>query len=116
MMSTCCGWFRIDPAMVRDRSNICIKMLKALADETRWGIVHQLLASPATVNELTERLDATQYNVSKHLRILREAGIVQQTRVGTHVHCEIVPEFRQRLSKNRNQLDLGCCTFRFDRP
>jgi DNA-binding transcriptional ArsR family regulator len=92
----------------------CIKMLKALADETRWNIVRKLLENPATVNELTERLGATQYNVSKHLKILREAGIVEATKQGKHVCCEIVPAFRQRLLDDKNELDLGCCTFRFD--
>lgn len=100
--------------MLAGKSTTCIKKLKALADETRWGIVQELLKTPATVSKLTERLGATQYNVSKHLRILREAGIVQQTREGQCVHCEIVPEFRQRLARSRNELDLGCCTFRFD--
>ena len=50
-------------------------MLKALADDTRWALVTELLRRPSTVTELTDRLHATQYNVSKHLRILREAGV-----------------------------------------
>jgi DNA-binding transcriptional ArsR family regulator len=91
-------------------------LLKALADETRWGIVRELLAQPLTVNELAERLGATQYNVSKHLRILREAGIVHAAKDGQHVQCSITAEFRKRLSKGETVLDLGCCTFRFDTP
>src|SRR5262245_35439077 len=51
----------------------CIPKLKALADQTRWAIVGELLHKPRTVSELTERLHVSQYNVSKHLRILREA-------------------------------------------
>ena len=94
----------------------CIPMLKALADETRWRIVHELLAAPATVNELTDKLNASQYNISKHLSILENAGIVEKQRSGKHVLCQIVPSFRQQLSRNRNVLDLGCCTFRFDKP
>ena len=88
-------------------------MLKALADETRWRLVHELLASPATVNELTERLGASQYNVSKHLKILEQAGIVEKSKDGKHVRCDVAPTFRQRLARNQNLLDLGCCTFRF---
>lgn len=94
----------------------CIPMLKALADETRWRIVHELLAEGGTVNELTERLKATQYNISKHLRILEQAGIVEKQKDGKHVRCEVSPAFRQRLTRNQNVLDLGCCTFRFDKP
>lgn len=89
-------------------------MLKALADETRWRIVRELLAAPLTVGELTEHLDVTQYNVSKHVRILREAGILETERDGKHVECRVAEDFRKRLAKGGNVLDLGCCSFRFD--
>jgi len=49
-------------------------MLKALGDPTRWRIVRELLKGTCTLGVLTNRLDATQYNVSKHVRILREAA------------------------------------------
>ena len=94
----------------------CLPMLKALADETRWRIVRELLVQPLTVNEITERVGASQYNVSKHLRILREAGIVDAEKEGKHVHCHVAEGFRRRLTQNQNELDLGCCTFRFDQP
>ena len=92
----------------------CIPMLKALADETRWRLVRELLAAPRTVGELTERLKATQYNVSKHLRILRQAGIVDARRNGKRVQCSVAEGFRKQLTRNQCQLDLGCCSFRFD--
>ena len=97
-------------------SELCVTMLKALADDTRWRIVRALLARPMTVNELTEKVGATQYNVSKHLRILREAGIIETTKFGIHVECRVVEAFRQQLSKDESKLDLGCCSFSFDRP
>jgi len=90
-------------------------MLKALADETRWRIVRELLRQTLTVNEITERVEISQYNVSKHLRILREAGIVQARKQGKRVHCRVATSFLKRLSRSKNVLDLGCCTFRFDR-
>jgi DNA-binding transcriptional ArsR family regulator len=89
-------------------------MLKALGDETRWQIVRELLKRTLTVSELTERLGATQYNVSKHLRILREAGIVTTEKQGKNLNCTVDPELKQKIARNKNQLDLGCCTFRFD--
>jgi DNA-binding transcriptional ArsR family regulator len=92
----------------------CIPMLKALADETRWRIVRELLANPQTVGELVERLDVSQYNVSKHLRILREAGIIEMERQGKHVRCSVAEDFRKKLTRNETVLDLGCCTFKFD--
>ncbi len=89
-------------------------MLKALADQTRWRIVSELLGKTLTVGELTERLSASQYNVSKHLRILREAGIVTMDKAGKHVRCSIAGGFRRQISAKKRQLDLGCCTFSFE--
>ena len=89
-------------------------MLKALADETRWRIVRELLTEPLTVGELVERLEVSQYNVSKHVRILREASILETERDGKHVECRVAEDFRKRLARGGKLLDLGCCTFRFD--
>lgn len=92
----------------------CTDILKALADRSRLRIVKALLASPRGVNDLAEALDISQYNVSKHLRILREAGIVEVEPDGTRREYDIVEDFRQRLKKEGNVLDFGCCCFRFD--
>lgn len=86
-------------------------MLKALGDETRWRIVRDLLKGPRTVGELAGRLKVSQYNVSKHVRILREAEIVETEKDGKHVRCSVAAGFRRKLK--RDELDLGCCTFRF---
>jgi DNA-binding transcriptional ArsR family regulator len=93
----------------------CAPFLKALGDKTRWRIVQELLSCPETVSELAARLKVSQYNISKHLRILREAGMVEAVRRGKHVHCRIVPAFQRRVADNKNQLDLGCCVFRFEK-
>ena len=100
----------------KKESQPCLIMLKALADETRWRVVRELLAGSLTVNEITHRLGAEQCNVSKHIRILREAGIVGTERDGRFVRCAIAPAFRKRLAKNQKTLDLGCCSFRFSPP
>ena len=92
----------------------CIPVLKALADDTRWRIVRELLQHTLTVSELTDRLGANQYNVSKHLRILREAGIITTAKDGKNLQCQVDPDLKQRIARNKNQLDLGCCTFRFE--
>ena len=89
-------------------------MLKALADQTRWRLVRELLSKSRNVGELVERLAVSQYNVSKHLRVLREAGIVQMEREGKHMRCSVADGFRKKLTRNETVLDLGCCTFRFD--
>lgn len=91
-----------------------VQLLKALADETRLRIVGLLLNEPLTVRELATRLEATDYNVSRHLRVLREAGVVISDKQGRWLRSAISPAFRRRLSGNETVLDLGCCRFRFD--
>ena len=51
----------------------------ALADPHRRAVVELLLARPRTVGELTRELGLTQPGTSKHLRTLREAGLVTVT-------------------------------------
>jgi DNA-binding transcriptional ArsR family regulator len=101
--------------MTKGSSEGCTPYLKALVDDTRRRIVRELLSHPSTVNELAERLKVSQYNISKHLRVLREAGIVRATRQGKHVQSRIAPDFQRRNAGKANQLDLGCCLFRFDK-
>ena len=48
-----------------------------LAEPTRRRILDLLLERPRLVAELTERLGLTQPGTSKHLRVLREAGLVR---------------------------------------
>ncbi|MDB6038849.1 MAG: putative Transcriptional regulator, ArsR family [Verrucomicrobiales bacterium] len=101
--------------MSAQNAQSCIHLLKALGDETRWKIVRELLSQTLTVTELTDLLKISQYNASKHLRILREAGIIDTVKQGRFLKCSVHTTFRQQLSKNKDQLDLGCCTFRFDK-
>ncbi len=51
--------------------------LSALAEPNRLRIVEMLRGGPSTVSEIAERLELSQPLVSKHLRVLREAGVVQ---------------------------------------
>jgi len=48
----------------------------ALADQTRRRLLDALRRDDASVNELVHRLDLTQPQASKHLKVLREAGLV----------------------------------------
>ena len=50
--------------------------LSALADPNRFQIVELLRSGPRHVGEIEKRLKLQQPQVSKHLRVLREAGIV----------------------------------------
>lgn len=56
---------------------------KALSDPTRLRILNALRESERSVGELTTIAQCSQANVSKHLRVLAEAGIVTRTAQGT---------------------------------
>jgi DNA-binding transcriptional ArsR family regulator len=53
-----------------------IETFAALAEPNRYRIVELLRAGPRSVNDIGERLQLNQPQVSKHLRVLKEAGLV----------------------------------------
>ena len=65
---------------------------RALAEPTRIKLLDRLREGEATVQELTEIIGSTQQNVSKHLGVLRQAGIVRRRRDGNFVHYSIADE------------------------
>jgi DNA-binding transcriptional ArsR family regulator len=56
------------------------RVFAALADPTRRDIVARLAGGDATVNELAEPYDVSVQAVSKHLRVLEDAGLVTRSR------------------------------------
>lgn len=88
--------------------------LKALSEETRLRILRIVSEKPHDVTEIAERLSVSSYNASKHLRILRDAGLLQVERAGKRRLYSLASSVKGQLASNRNILDLGCCTFRFD--
>ena len=52
-------------------------VLRALADESRRTVLEALTAGPATAGELAALLPIARPGVSRHLRVLREAGLVE---------------------------------------
>ena len=60
--------------------------LKALADPTRLQILQALGEGELCVGELVGRVGGTQANVSKHLAVLRGAGLVRPRREGMNVY------------------------------
>lgn len=62
------------------------KILKALAHSTRLLIVDELCKKEHCVNELTDMIGADTSTVSKHLSVLKDAGIVGVEKRGTNVY------------------------------
>ena len=70
--------------------------LQALADPSRFQIVEALLRGEQPVNDLVERMDIHQSGVSRHLRILEEAGFVRMRPDGPRRLYSLRPEpFRE---------------------
>lgn len=97
------------------RRTDCTEILKALADPNRLRLVNALVARELSVNDLASRLQISQYNVSKHLRVLRHAGIVSVRAEGTARKYAIAPKLDVRVDENGKILDFGCCSFDFAR-
>ena len=91
----------------------CICALKALGEENRLRILRLLLKKARSVNEIVTALGLTQYNVSKHLKVLREAWLVEAVKNGQQRVYSLAEDFRSHLSTNGSILDLGCCQFDF---
>jgi DNA-binding transcriptional ArsR family regulator len=93
----------------------CIAALRALGEETRLRILRLLFRKQSSVNEICEYLKVPQYNVSKHLRIMREAGLLETKKQGQQRLYSVAANLKRHLAANNNVLDLGCCLFRLDK-
>jgi len=60
-------------------------VFKALVSEPRRRILNHLAGGPMTVGEIAKHFDMELPSISKHLSILREAGLVRQQKRGQHV-------------------------------
>lgn len=69
----------------------------ALAEPTRRQILDQLARAARSVNELAVELDITQPTMSKHLKVLREAGFVSRRRAAQQNIYQLEPRPFQAL-------------------
>lgn len=74
---------------LRDRYENRAKIMKALGHPTRLFIVEELSRGNRCVCELTEMIGADTSTVSKHLSILKEAGLVDYEKQGTQMHYHL---------------------------
>ena len=65
------------------------ELCSALADPTRLILLYVLDEKPCNVSELTQKLAVPQPSVSRHLKVLRDGGLVRATRQGTSVLYEL---------------------------
>ncbi len=68
------------------------RRFRVIGEPMRIRILDRLRDGEATVAELTESLGTSQQNVSKHLAVLHEAGILGRRKQGTHTIYAIADE------------------------
>ncbi|HZL87665.1 MAG TPA: metalloregulator ArsR/SmtB family transcription factor [Pirellulaceae bacterium] len=90
-------------------SDLCAERLKALADKERLRIVEVLRGGGRNVSQIARDVGAEMANVSHHLRILKQTGIVRSKRQGRFIVYSLHPQVFSPESAAREQLDLGCC-------
>ena len=85
------------------------RVFAALADPTRRDLVARLAAGDATVGELAAPYDVSLQAVSKHLKVLEEAGLVRRSRDAqrrpAHLQSEVFDLMTKWLERYRRQAE-----------
>jgi DNA-binding transcriptional ArsR family regulator len=85
------------------------RVFSALADPTRRDIVARLAVGDATVNELAAPYDVTLQAVSKHLRVLEDAGLVSRSREAqrrpVHLEAEVFDLMTKWIERYRREAE-----------
>ncbi len=78
----------LEPEIRELHAQIC----QALADPTRIMLLYALAEESKNVGELAAELDLSQPNISRHLKVLRERGMVTTNRMGAAVEYSLADE------------------------
>src|SRR6266702_3142846 len=73
---------------------------RALADATRREILRMLRGGPRTSGEIASRFDSSWPTISRHLSILRDAGLVTTERKGQEIYYELNTSVFQDLAQH----------------
>jgi ArsR family transcriptional regulator, arsenate/arsenite/antimonite-responsive transcriptional repressor len=88
------------PALPAKARTALADRFKALADPSRVAIVNRLAATDEVcVCAFVNELELSQPTISHHLRILREAGLVEASRRGTWAYYRLVPNAIAELAR-----------------
>ncbi|MFO7947901.1 MAG: metalloregulator ArsR/SmtB family transcription factor [Armatimonadota bacterium] len=75
------------------------ELFGALGSETRINILRELQERALCVGALAMLLDMTQSAISQHLKVLRNAGLVESDKRGSYVHYSLAENARDRCRK-----------------
>ena len=88
------------PPLPTEARSALAARFKALADPTRVAIVNRLAgAEEVCVCAFVNELELSQPTISHHLRILREAGLIEASRRGTWAYYRLVPDAVAELAR-----------------
>jgi predicted transcriptional regulator len=79
-------------------------VFRALADRTRREILFRVARADCTVAELSKPFKISAPAISRHLRVLEHAGILQRVRVGRHHRFHLIPRRLAEVSAILEQL------------
>jgi DNA-binding transcriptional ArsR family regulator len=77
------------PMLTREALELVAARFRAMGEPLRLRILQELEGGERSVSALAESVESTQPNVSKHLKILQDAGLVKRRQQGTTVFCSI---------------------------
>ena len=85
-----------------------VRLFAALADPTRLAILRELVGAPEVCAcDFTSCCDVRQPTVSHHLKVLREAGIIESERRGSWIYYRLAPGAGERLRAFATELSGG---------
>lgn len=96
----CCSPLVHEPLSL-DRTVQLARMFKALGDPVRLrllSLVASHLGGEACVCDISDSFDLSQPTISHHLKVLRQAGLLDCERRGTWVYYRVIPAALQQLS------------------
>ncbi len=82
----------VSQALLQEISQLEADFCFALSDPTRLLILYTLAETPHNVTELSNELDVIQPTTSRHLKILRDRGLVVAERQGTTITYHLADE------------------------
>ena len=106
-----------NPDLSQEVNRLHADICSALADPRRIMILYTLVDGPINVGDLTQALNISQSAVSRHLKVLRERGLVHAVRNGASIEYSLADKrliealdllrmvLRDRLTYNANLID-----------
>jgi DNA-binding transcriptional ArsR family regulator len=75
-----------------DLAGLIARRFRAIGEPMRIRLLDRLRDGEATVGELSDALSASQQNISKHLAVLADVGILGRRKEGNHVFYRVIDE------------------------